>query len=94
MTNLDQIASRIIKEQEGIIGPIAWDEARKVAGLKVLDLSAGSVTIENPDAKTVIDQLVSQYENIFGRASREVCREAVAALIADMSPQEVPSSLQ
>ena len=37
MTIFDQISVRIIKEQSLIIGPLAWDEARKVSGLSVVD---------------------------------------------------------
>jgi len=37
MTIFDQISVRIIKEQELIIGPLAWEEAKKVPGLKVVD---------------------------------------------------------
>jgi hypothetical protein len=36
--NLDlQIALRIIKAQEMIVGPLAWDEARKVSGFHIVD---------------------------------------------------------
>ncbi len=35
MISFNQIPIRIIKEQELIIGPIAWDEAGKVSGLTI-----------------------------------------------------------
>ena len=94
MSKLDQIATRIIREQELIIGPIAWEEAGTVKGIHVLDKSKGEVSVANGDNRIVIDNLVHQYEHIFGRASREVCREAVASLVADLAPSEVPSSLR
>jgi len=94
MTVFDQISTRIIQEQEAIIGPLAWSEAEKVRGIHVLDKSKGEVSVANGDNRIVIDNLVHQYEHIFGRASREVCREAVASLVADLSPSEVPSSLR
>ena len=87
-----QIAIRIIKEQELVIGPLAWDEARKVTGLSV-DQSRNSVSMSG-DEKDVIDHLVAQYERIFGKASHAVCHDAVKDLIAEMSPEEVPSSLK
>ena len=34
---LNQISIRIIREQELIIGPVAWDEAKKVPGLTIVD---------------------------------------------------------
>ena len=87
-----QIAIRIIKEQELVIGPLAWDEARKVTGLSV-DQSRNSVSMSG-DEKDVIDHLVAQYERIFGKASHAVCHDAVKDLIAEMSPEEVPESLK
>lgn len=93
MTTIDQIATKIIKEQELIIGPLAWDEARKVTGIHVINPSTGELTIDNGNEKQVVDNLVSQYEHLFGRASREVCKEAVASMVADLPKEDVPSSL-
>jgi len=93
MTNLDQIALQIVKQQELVIGPLAWSEARKVGGLSIVSQEKGEVRIENGDPKAVIDRLVAQYERLFGRASHEVCREAAAGLIANLAPGEIPASL-
>lgn len=92
MTSFSQIPLRIIKEQELIIGPIAWDEARKVAGLSI-EASHGSVSFAG-DEKDIINRLVAQYERLFGKASHEVCKEAVQDLIAEMTEEEIPSSLK
>ncbi len=89
---IPQIALRIIREQELVIGPLAWDEAGKVPGL-VIDRTNNSVSF-SADAKMTIDKLVAQYERIFGRASHAVCHDAVQDIIASMSPDEVPSSLR
>ncbi len=86
-----QIAVKIIEEQELVIGPLAWNEASKVQGLNVSD---HSVAFNNGDQKETVDRLVNQYERLFGRASHEVCREAVASIIADLKPEEIPSSLK
>ena len=95
MSKLDQIAGKIIKEQELIIGPMAWAEAGKVKGLRIIDQKAGSVSIDEAgDTLHIVDDLVGQYEHLFGRASREVCKEAAASLLADLSPAEVPLSLR
>ena len=91
MSTLDQIAIRIIKEQELVIGPLAWSEAKKVQGLNITD---HEVAFNNGDQKDTINKLVSQYERLFGRASHEVCKEATTSLIADLAPAEVPSSLR
>jgi hypothetical protein len=91
MSTIDQIAISIIREQELIIGPVAWREAHKVSGLNISDHT--QVIISDVDGKSVIDKLVGQYERLFGRASREVCREAAAPLLVTLSPAEIPSSL-
>lgn len=90
-TAILQIPIRIIKEQELVIGPLAWDEARKVSGLTV-DQVHNTASFSG-DGKDIIDRLVSQYERIFGKASHEVCREAVHDIVEKMKPEEVPSSL-
>lgn len=93
MTTLDQIAGKIIREQEFIVGPIAWNEAKKVVGIRIINPITHTVAIENGDGKEVINKLVGQYERLFGRASHEVCRDAVASIIAELPLADVPSSL-
>jgi len=93
MSILDQIATKIIKEQELIIGPVAWSQAAKVQGLHITDQRSGAVSIDG-NAPTVIDSLVGQYEHLFGRASKEVCKDAAASLLVSLSSSEVPSSLR
>ncbi len=94
MNILDKIAAKIIKEQELIIGPLAWVEAGKVQGLRLIDQGHDQVGFNNGDQKEVINRLVNQYDRLFGRASHEVSREAVVSLLADLSPAEIPSSLK
>lgn len=95
MSIYDQIALRIIKEQELLMGPVAWDQASKVRGLRVVDAKKGLILIEEgSDSGIVINNLVDRFENLFGRAGREVCRDAVSAIIADMQSAQVPSSLK
>lgn len=84
------LASKIIQEQEAVIGPLAWSEASKVEGLTVTD---HTVDIKG-DAKTTLGKLVSRYEGLFGRASVEVCRDAVRKLVADIDPKELPEVLR
>ena len=93
MSIFEQMTVKIIREQELVIGPLAWLEAGKVSGLQIVDQKKAEVIL-NDDQKSVVDRLVNRYENIFGRASKEVCKEAAAALIADLPKEEIPSSLQ
>jgi len=91
---LQEITVRIIREQELVIGPLAWIEAAKVPGLTVIDQRAGTVFLSDVEPNTVIDNLVAQYEKLFGRASHEVSRDAVKSLLANIPASEIPSSLR
>lgn len=86
------LASRIIIEQEYIIGPLAWEEASKVTGLRV-DIQSHTVTVVG-NSREVLEKLVVQYERLFGPASREVCRDAVKPLLAQVPTDEIPAILK
>ncbi len=86
-----ELAVRIIKEQAAIIGPLAWREAKKVAGLTVI--GEKDATIEGKPAP-VLDGLVKRYERLFGPASREICREAVRSLLPEIPAEDVPAVLK
>lgn len=89
----NQISVRIIKEQELIIGPVAWEEAKKVAGFKIVDQDKGEVSFDgNP--QEILNKLVAQYSRLFGQVSKEVCKQAVQDLIAELPQADVPDSLQ
>ena len=90
----NQISLRIIKEQEAIIGPLAWAEAAKVKGFETLDQSKQLVNIKADDPREVVNALVARYEQLFGRLSRDVSREAVSDLTADIPAEDIPSSLK
>lgn len=92
-TILDKISVRIIKEQELIIGSLAWDEARKVTGLKIIDQENGVIELQG-DSKTILNNLVAQYSHLFGRASNEVCREVTKDLVKDLPADQIPESLR
>src|SRR4051812_18908807 len=94
LAQFPQIVLRIIKEQESVIGPLAWDEARKVQGIEIIDQKKGEINLREGDQGGIVNNLVAQYERIFGKASHEVCREAVQDIIAEMPPEEIPSSLK
>ena len=87
---LDQIAITIIREQELVIGPIAWSEASKVRGLHVQD-KAVRITGKS---KSVLEALVTQYARLFGKASIEVCKDATRPFLGKFPKSELPTSLQ
>lgn len=86
-----QVAEKIIEEQEGIIGPVAIEQARKVPGLK-LDWANHQVSLEG-DEKTILEQLVDQYKELFGQTSVEVCKQAVRGLLTNIPQNQIPSVL-
>jgi predicted homoserine dehydrogenase-like protein len=86
-----QLAGKIIKEQEAIIGPIALEQAKKVSGLEIV--SEGDIKISG-NAKEVLDSLVSRYAKLFGQASIEVCKEAVRSTKTVISKDDLPAILQ
>ncbi|MBI3250609.1 MAG: hypothetical protein HYZ61_02025 [Candidatus Andersenbacteria bacterium] len=92
MNALDQIAVKIIKEQELIMGPVAWEQAGKVTGLRV-DVTGHVASIEG-SPRDVLEKLVAQYERLFGRASREVCRDAVRPLLSQFPQDQIPEVLK
>lgn len=95
MNTFEHIALKIIREQELLMGPVAWQQAGKVDGLQILDRSQGILYIDKKiDGKSVVNNLVERYGMLFGRAGREVCKEAVGALVADLEPSQIPSSLK
>jgi len=83
---------KIIGMQEGIVGPLALEQAGKVRGLKV-DWGKKEIEIDG-DEREVVNKLVEQYEYFFGRASVEACKEAVRHLAKDMKTDEMPHSLR
>lgn len=91
MTNFSHIAERIITEQENVMGPLAWEEARKVKGLKVADKK---ISITGKDQKAAIDALVEQFKRLFGNASVEVCKDAVKSELSQLKGNDIPQSLQ
>ena len=86
-----QIAVKIIRAQESVIGPLAVEQAKKVSGLQ-LDWARHEVRIEG-NKSGVLDDLVKQYEHLFGLASIQVCRDAAKGLLSDLPKDQLPASL-
>ena len=86
-----EAVSRIIKEQQSIIGPVAIDQANKVIGLEVGGLNDIKI---NGNKKEILGSLVNQYAKLFGRASVEVCKEAFSNVADKIPAQEIPDILK
>ncbi len=87
-----QLAEKIIKEQESVIGPIALEQAKKVPGLTI-NWDKHEVSLSG-DEKGILEQLINNYKHLFGQASVEVCREAIKGLIKNVPLDKIPSQLQ
>ena len=84
-----EIVEKIIEEQEKIIGPIAFEQAKKVPGLSI-DLQKHEVKIQG-DQRETLQKLVEQYRHLFGQASVEVCKDAVKDIIKQAPSDKIPS---
>ncbi|MBI3633549.1 MAG: hypothetical protein HY226_04625 [Candidatus Vogelbacteria bacterium] len=87
-----QIAVKIIKQQESIIGPVAIEQAKRVSGIKI-DWNSKTVTISGDEA-AAIDKLVNQYKELFGQISVEVCKEAAGSLVNQLPADGLPDTLK
>lgn len=86
-----EAVSRIIKEQQAIIGPVALDQAKKVVGLEVGGVDDVKIT---GNKKEVLESLVNQYTKLFGRASVEVCKEAMESFYDKIPQTDLPDILK
>jgi hypothetical protein len=91
MDPVAQAASKIIKEQQAIIGPIALDQAKKVIGLTV---GAGDDVKITGNKKQVLENLVKQFEKLFGQASIQVCKDAFEQFSDKIPATDVPDILK
>lgn len=91
MDPVAQAASRIIKEQQAIIGPIALDQAKKVAGFSIV--SSDDIKITG-SKKQALESLVKQFEKLFGKASVQVCKDAFAPFSEKIPAADVPEILK
>lgn len=88
-----KISSRIIKEQFSLIGPLAWEEAKKVNGLQVIDQKLSKIELVGNE-KEIVNNLVGQYSRLFGKISIEACKEAVHDLIGELDSDQIPERLK
>lgn len=88
------IIKTIIEHQESIIGPLAFEQANKVDGLRVTDGGSPKVEITGKNPSAVLTNLVERYEELFGLASVEVCRDAVKEVKPAVSSDELPEILR
>lgn len=87
-----ELTEKIIKEQEAIIGPMALEQAEKVPGIKV---DGSTHTISLVGNKTIIlENLVKQYEALFGQASVELCKDVASKYTKTIPQNQLPQVLR
>lgn len=94
---LNQIILAIIKRQERVAGQVAWEEAKEVSELTIVDQQKEEITVGGnsvQSSRKVIDDLVSRYKHIFGDLAVRVSKDAARHLIAELSKDEIPDSLK
>ena len=91
MVGAIDLAERIIRDQEAIIGPLAWSVALEVDGLTV---EGKNHIVFSRSGALILGGLVKKYERLFGPASREVCRDAVRTLLPRVPAGDVPEVLK
>lgn len=88
-----QIAQKIIEAQEQVIGPVAISQAQDVQWLTVNWEDGHAVTVDRQHATESIDELVAQYEDLFGPIARETSKEVTLRYVAQLPPDQIPKSL-
>lgn len=92
--NISIVVEAIVQHQEMVIGPLALDQAKKVHGVKVKTDGSISVELGKGDEKKLLNELVEKYEELFGRASIEVCKDAIKEVASDFPQEKLPDILK
>jgi hypothetical protein len=92
MDILSQIAVKIIRAQEAIIGPIAIEQAQRVPHLNI-DWNKKEIKIDGNETEAV-EALVEIYQELFGQISKEVSKEAAAPLLSQLPAASLPEALK
>ncbi len=94
---LYRVIIAIIKRQERVAGHIAWEEAKDVDGLMIVDQVRGEISVRdnsNENLRKIIDELVGKYKSLFGNLAVQVSKDAVRHLLAELPSDQVPDSLK
>jgi hypothetical protein len=87
------VVLRIVLQQAELVGTLAWQVAQQVSGIDVIDMLKSQITIRG-EPKEAINELIGKYQKLFGKMARDVCKNAVADILADMDANDIPESLR
>ena len=94
---LQKIILTIIKRQERIAGQIAWEEAKDVPGLTVINQQKEEISLNDNSIKNfkkTIDELVGKYKKLFGDLAVDVSKDATKHLLSELQNDQIPDSLK
>lgn len=94
MIDATVVIKSIVEHQRTVIGPLAVEQANKVQGLHVDVAGDITVKVSGGNIEIMLTDLVKRYEELFGRASIEVCRDAVREIKPHVDLQDLPKILQ
>lgn len=78
ISDLSQIVTAIVNYQMELVGPLAVDQVGKVKGIKITNRDRLEIEIlDTEEPKALLERVVAKYEELFGRASVEACKEAI-----------------
>ncbi len=89
----NKILSRIIQEQELIVGSLAWQIASKVEKLVITNKEEYQVYISG-EPQNIINDIVLRYQKVFGTLATDVSKRATADILAEMPIEDIPISLK
>ncbi len=89
----NKILSRIVEEQGNIIGSLAWQIVEKTPGIFIRNKGSYEVQITS-EPKIVIDNFVYRCMRIFGSFARDVSKDAVGYILANIPKEDIPERLK
>lgn len=91
LTLYSTLATNILRSQILVIGPLAIDQAKKVVGITI---ESGNIVTLKGNGKELLSDLVKQFEQLFGAASVEACKDAIKESQLSLSPSDLPEILR
>lgn len=94
MGDITTVIESIIVSQQNVMGPLALEQANTVSGLLVDESGKVKITLKkNATTKDLLQNLVKKYEQLFGRASIEVCKDAIKESGVKLDKKDLPDIL-
>jgi hypothetical protein len=94
MGEITTVVQSIIMSQRDVMGPLALEQANTVSGILVEESGKVKITLKKDDSpKDLLGNLVKKYEQLFGQASIEVCKDAIRESGVKLDDKDVPDIL-